>query len=59
MHVCVYINEMYTLLYIKLSYSRKIPAFIPECDLFEKLMAYSMQNALILLRMKSALENEL
>lgn len=58
MHVCVYINIIYTLIYIKLLYSRKIPVFIPECDLFEKLMAYYMQSALILPRMKSALENE-
>lgn len=57
MHVCVYINVIYTLIHKKLSCSRKIPGFIPECDLFEKLMAH-MQNALILLRMKSASENE-
>lgn len=36
MQVYVYINEIYTLMYIKLLYSRKIPVFIPECDLFEK-----------------------
>lgn len=58
MHVCVYIKVIYTLINIKLLYSRKIPVFIPERDLFEKLMAYYMQNSLILLRMKSALENE-
>lgn len=56
-NVYVYINVIYTLIYVKLSCSRKIPGFIPECDLFEKLMAH-MQNSLILLRVKSALENE-
>lgn len=58
MHLCVCINVIYTLIYIRLLYRGKIPGFIPECDLFEKLMAYYMQNALVLLRVESALENE-
>lgn len=58
MHLCVCINVIYTLIYIRLLYRGKIPVFIPECDLFEKLMAYYMQNALVLLRVESALENE-
>jgi len=49
-YVYTYLYVIYTLIYIKCS--GEIP--VPECDLFEKLMAYYVQNVLFLPKVKSA-----